>query len=444
MMLVCGYWIAGVKDTLVPRYVRIAFLLFFSLCSLLTVLPLQAQKILIPMDLKQADHLKAYGLAYWTLTKNIEVDWLLNYRGGSFMIDGLDVVSAECRIRGISYEMLNGAEAAQIYAEVQSENNNMDAVRLEKQPKIAVYVTPNSLPWDDAVTLALDYAEIPYDKIWDDEVLQGKLLQYDWIHLHHEDFTGQYGKFYYAYSTAPWYVEQQVMYEKKAKEYGFRKVSEMKKAVAGKIREYVAAGGFLFAMCSATDTYDISLAAEHTDICESIYDGDPADPNAQKKLDFSKCFAFENFTLETNPLRYEYSDIDTPPSDMIATLNQETDYFTLFEFSAKYDPVPTMLTQDHANIIKGFIGQTTNFKKSLIKKNVITLAEKEGTDQVRYIHGNVGRGTFTFYGGHDPEDWQHQVGDPPTDLSLHKNSPGYRLILNNVLFPAAKKKQQKT
>lgn len=396
------------------------------------------------MDLKQADHLKAYGIAYWTLTKNVEVDWLLNYRGGSFMIDGVDLVAAECRVRGVSYALLSGSEAAQIYAEVQAENNNMDAVRLEKAPKIAVYVPPNFLPWDDAVTLAMEYAEIPYDKVWDDEVVQDKLLQYDWIHLHHEDFTGQYGKFYAQFSSAPWYVEQQVMYEKKAKQLGFRKVSEMKRAVAFKIKDYVASGGFVFCMCSATDTYDIALASAHTDICESMYDGDPAEPGAQKKLDYSQCLAFEKFTLEANPLRYEYSDIDIPPSDMVDLLNPETDYFTLFEFSAKYDPVPTMLTQDHANIIKGFIGQTTNFKKSLIKKSVIVLAEKEGTEEVRYLHGNLGRGTFTFYGGHDPEDYRHAVGDPPTDLSLHKNSPGYRLILNNILFPAAKKKQQKT
>jgi hypothetical protein len=396
------------------------------------------------MDLKQTDHLKAYGIAYWTLGKNVEVDWLLNYRGGSFLIDGIDIVAQECRIRGVAFEEIGGSQAAQIYAEVQSENSNMDAVRLEKPPKIAVYVTPNALPWDDAVVLAMNYAEIPYDKIWDDEVLAGKLSQYDWLHLHHEDFTGQYGKFYASFATTPWYQEQQIMYEKKAKELGFRKVSQMKLAVARKIREYIAGGGFMFAMCSATDTYDIALAAGGTDICESMYDGDPADRNAQKKLDFGPCLAFENFTLETNPLRYEYSDIDTPPSDQIGLLNPETDYFTLFEFSAKYDPVPTMLTQDHANIIRGFVGQTTNFKKGLIKKTVTILAEKEGSDQVRYIHGNLGRGTFTFYGGHDPEDYQHAVGDPPTDLSLHKNSPGYRLILNNILFPAAKKKQQKT
>jgi hypothetical protein len=415
-----------------------------ALCSLFFISSLFAQKILIPMDLKQTDHLKAYGIAYLALMKNIEVDWLLNYRGGSFMIDAVPIIASECRVRGVFFEEILGSQASQIYAEVQAENTNMDAVRLEKAPKIAVYIPPNFLPWDDAVTLAMNYAEIPYDKIWDDAVLHDTLAKYDWLHLHHEDFTGQYGKFYYSFASAQWYVEQQTLYEKKARELGYKKVSEVKKAVARKIKEYIAAGGFMFAMCSATDTYDIALAAENTDICDVMFDGDPPDQNAQKKLDFSKCLAFENFTLEMNPLRYEYSDIDIPPSDMVTTINPETDYFTLFEFSAKYDPVPTMLTQDHANIIKGFLGQTTNFKKSLIKKTVTILAEKEGTEEVRYIHGNLGRGTFTFYGGHDPEDYQHAVNDPPTDLSLHKNSPGYRLILNNILFPAAKKKQQKT
>ncbi len=421
------------------RYV-IIFLSFLVVSSSV----LYAQKILIPMDLKQTDHLKAYGIAYWALTKNILVDWLLNYRGGSFMIDGLDMVANECRIRGVSYEELSGSQAAAIYAEVGADNNNMDAVRLEKAPKIAVYVPPNFLPWDDAVTLAMEYAEIPYDKVWDEEVLQGKLSHYDWLHLHHEDFTGQYGKFYATFGTAQWYVEQQILYERKAHELGFKKVSQVKLAVAKKIKEYIASGGFMFAMCSATDSYDIALAAANTDICATMYDGDPADPDAQKKLDYSQCLAFQNFTLEMNPLRYEYSDIDIPPSDPPPIRDPSTDYFTLFEFSAKYDPVPTMLTQDHASIIKGFMGQTTAFKKSLIKPSVTILAEREGTEEVKYIHGNYGRGTFTFYGGHDPEDYQHQVGSPPTDLSLHKNSPGYRLILNNILFPAAKKKQQKT
>jgi hypothetical protein len=401
-------------------------------------------KLLIAMDLDQPDHLKAYGIAYWALTRGIEVDWLLNYRGGSFMIDYHDLVANECRVRGVGFSGVSGSEAARIYADVQQEDSNTDVVRLEKAPKVGVYVPPGFQPWDDAVTLALEYAEVTYEKIWIDEVLDGKLAEYDWLHLHHEDFTGQYGKFYASFAGAAWYIEQQVMLEKKAKERGFRKVSEMEKAIARIIKEYVGGGGFLFAMCSATDSYDIALAAGDVDICDAMYDGDPPDPDAQARLDFSKTLAFTGFTLERNPLRYEYSDIDQPPSDLLATQNPATDYFTLFEFSAKFDPVPTMLTQNHVNVLKGFLGQTTNFKKSLIKPTVILLAEKEGMDQVRYLHGNYGRGTFTFYGGHDPEDYQHAVGDPPTDLALHKNSPGYRLILNNILFPAAKKKQQKT
>lgn len=418
---------------------------FLVLAMFLVFNELQAQeKLLIYMDLQQTDHLKAYGVAYWTLTKGLEIDWLLNYRGGSFMVDNLDLVAAECRVRGVGFSEVSSVEAAQIYSDVQREDNNMDVIRLEKAPRVAVYVPPGFQPWDDAVTLALEYAEIEYDKLWNDEVLKGKLFEYDWLHLHHEDFTGQYGKFYASFANASWYIEQQIMFERKAREFGFKKVSEMEKAIARHIKEYIANGGFMFSMCSATDTYDIALAAEGVDICDVMYDGDPPDPDAQEKLDFSQTLAFTDFTLERNPLRYEYSDIDQPPSDLLGLQNPETDYFTLFEFSAKFDPVPTMLTQNHVNVIRGFLGQTTNFKKSVIKKTVVLLAEKEGLDQVRYLHGNFGRGTFTFYGGHDPEDYQHAVGDPPTDLSLHKNSPGYRLILNNILFPAAKKKQRKT
>jgi hypothetical protein len=396
------------------------------------------------MDLKQTDHLKSYGVAFWVLNHNGEADWLLNYRGGSFLIDYTEVLARECRVRGVQFEPVSATEATSIYAEVQRDDNNMDVVRLEKAPKVAVYVPPSFKPWDDAVTLALEYAEIPYTKIWDEEVLSGKLAEYDWLHLHHEDFTGQYGKFYANFRNAQWYIEQQVMYEKEAKRLGFRKVSDEKKAVARTIKEYLGNGGFMFAMCSATDSYDIALAAENVDIADVMFDGDPADRNAQQKLDFSKTLAFQNFKLDMNPLRYEYSDIDLPQSDPPPIRDPNTDYFTLFEFSAKYDPVPTMLTQNHVNIIQGFMGQTTAFNKDLIKRSVITLAEREGTKEVKYIHGNYGRGTFTWYGGHDPEDYQHAVGDPPTDLKLHKNSPGYRLILNNVLFPAAKKKQQKT
>jgi hypothetical protein len=419
-----------------PFFVFSLFILPFNLIS--------QTKLLIPMDLKQTDHLKSYGVAFWLLEHTGEVDWLLNYRGGSFLCDYSDVLAKECRVRGVFFEPLAASEAVSIYAEVQREDNNEDVVRLEKAPKIAVYAPPGFKPWDDAVTMALEYAEIHYTKVWDEEVLSGKLPEYDWLHLHHEDFTGQYGKFYANFRNAPWYIEQQMLYEREAKRLGYKKVSEEKKAVARSIKEFVGNGGFMFAMCSATDSYDIALAAENVDICDVMFDGDPTDRNVQAKLDFSKTLAFENFKLDMNPLRYEYSDIDIPTSDPPPIRDPNTDYFTLFEFSAKYDPVPTMLTQDHVNIIKGFMGQTTAFRKSLIKKTITILAEREGTEEVKYIHGNFGRGTFTWYAGHDPEDYQHAVGDPPTDLNLHKNSPGYRLILNNVLFPAAKKKQQKT
>lgn len=398
-------------------------------------------KILIPMDQGQSDHLKAYGIAFWALTRNIPVDWLLNYRGGSFMLEFSDVAAAECRIRNVRFEPIAGARAASIYSEVQADANNMDLVRLETPPKIAVYVPPISQPWDDAVTMALEYAEIPYEKVWDKEVLAGKLKQYDWLHLFHEDFTGQYGKFYSSFSTAPWYLEQVATAEQTARELGYQKVSRLKLAVAQEIKRYVGAGGFLFAMCAATDSYDIALAAHATDICDVVFDGDPPAADAQTALDFSQTLAFENFTLEMNPMVYEYSDIDVQPG---FASTPETDFFTLFEFSAKHDPVPSMLTQCHVGVVRGFMGQTTAFHRRFIKKNVTVLAEREGTDNVKYMTGNFGRGTFTFYGGHDPEDYQHAVHDPPTDLRLHKNSPGYRLILNNILFPSAKKKKQKT
>ena len=411
-------------------------IVFFALLSFAN-----AQKLLIPMDLSQTDHLKAYGIAYWVIKNGEPVDWLLNYRGGSFMTGYSDRIANECRIKGVAFQTIDGSEAAKIYAEVQAENVNMDVVKLEKAPKIAVYAPPGAQPWDDAVRLALDYAEINYDVIWDADVLGGKLSKYDWLHLHHEDFTGQYGKFWAAYRNAPWYIEQVALNESMAKKLGFNKVSEMKKAVVLKIRDYVVKGGFLFAMCSATDTYDIALATLNVDICGPMFDGDAADPNANQKLDFSQTFAFENFKLIMNPNIYEFSNIDITPN---RTHNPEIDYFTLFDFSAKYDPVPTMLTQDHVNVVHGFRGQTTAFRKEVIKKNVIIMGQREGTDEVKYIHGNIGKGTFTWYGGHDPEDYQHRVGEQPTQLKLHKNSPGYRLILNNVLFPAAKKKKLKT
>ncbi|MEG8988941.1 asparagine synthetase B [Ignavibacteria bacterium 4148-Me] len=414
---------------------------FVLINFLLTSLILAQSKILIYMDLQQTDHLKAYGIAYNALKDGMIGDWLLNYRGGSFMFDYSEKLAARCRIKGVAFQSLNQQEAIQIYSLVQSEDQNMEVVRLEKAPRIAVYVPPNFKPWDDAVTLALDYAEVQYDKIWVEEILRGDLEKYDWLHLHHEDFTGQYGKFYASFSNAPWYIEQQNIYEKEAKKLGFKKVSEMEKAVVLSIKNYIGQGGFLFAMCSATDSYDIALAALNVDIVDKMYDGDPPDPDAQSKLDYSQTLAFRDFKLEMNPLVYEYSDIDIQPAEIGS---EQNDYFTLFEFSAKYDPVPTMLTQNHVNVIHGFMGQTTMFRKKYIKNSVYILGERAGTDQVKYIHGNYGRGTFTFYGGHDPEDYQHAVGDPPTDLSLFKNSPGYRLILNNILFPAAKKKEQKT
>jgi|TARA_B100000035_G_scaffold161787_1_gene137789 hypothetical protein len=394
------------------------------------------------MDLAQKDHLKAYGIAYWILTQDINVEWLLNYRGGSFMLDEFPAITKEARIRGVTVEPLDDQSAIGIYAEVDA--NNMEVILLEKAPKIAIYTPPSKQPWDDAVTLALTYAEVDYEMLWDDEVFLGKLDRFDWLHLHHEDFTGQYGKFYRNFHNAPWYVDQQQEFETMAKRLGFSSVSEEKKAVARSIRDYVGKGGFLFAMCSATDSYDIALAAEGVDITEAVIDGTPTDPNAENRMDYSKSFAFREFTIITDPFVYEFSDIDVPPSDRPTTRGAEADYFTLFEFSAKYDPVPAMLTQNHVGIVKGFMGQTTGFRRSLIKNHVLIMGEVEGDEQVKYLHGNYGRGSFTFLGGHDPEDYQHFVGDPPTDLALHRNSPGYRLILNNILFPAARKKERKT
>lgn len=401
------------------------------------------QKLLIPMDVNsQTDHLKAYGIAYRHLLHGKELDWLLNYRGGSFMFDYTSELEAECKEKGVSSENISGTQAAQIYAEVQDAKNNMDVVRLEKVAKIAVYVPPNTLPWDDAVQLVLDYTEIPYDKLWDEEVLEGKLKGYDFVHLHHEDFTGQYGKFFAAYGTSPWYLTQKQTNEDMAKKLGYTKVSKLKLAVVKKLQEYVTNGGFLFTMCSGATTPDMALAAQYTDVCESIYDGDPADPNANDKLDYSECFAFKDFKFNMNPYVYEYSDLDITEEELLK--GQFNDYFTLFDFSAKDDPVPSMLTQDHTALIKGFLGQESGFHERFIKSGITILAKNDGSDWVKYIHGNLGRGTFTFYGGHDPEDYQHAVGDPKTELSLYKNSPGYRLILNNVLFPAAKKKKLKT
>jgi hypothetical protein len=397
-------------------------------------------EVLIPMDDTQTDHLKAYGITFDALKENFSCKWLLNYRGGSFLLPDDAGLIGQCNVRGVSYEQIGPCDVNGIMMEMQ--DANMDAVVLEKEPKIAVYAPPNFQPWDDAVTLALTYAQIDYDKIWDEEVISGKLNDYDWVHLHHEDFTGQFGKFYGSYRNTTWYQEDVRINEEVARKLGYPTVWQLKHAVAEQIRRFVENGGFLFAMCAATDTIDIALAAGDTDIVDTVFDGDPPDPDCQNKLDYSHTFAFENFHVITDSYAYEFSDIDA--SDYAELRGAESDYFQLFNFSAKYDPVPTMLTQDHTNYINGFLGQTTSFHKKTVKKSVIVMAEVPGTDEIKYLHGNLGKGTFTFYGGHDPEDYQHKIGDPPTVLDLHKNSPGYRLILNNVLFPAAEKKKLKT
>jgi hypothetical protein len=428
------------KTTTLPSKLQRSLLLTFAL--LVCVLSANAAKILIPMDETQKNHLKAYGIAYWVLGNEIEVQWLLNYRGGSFMIDQYKAIEEECVIRGVSYQIIADVQAASIIREIADPEANMETVKLEKAPKIAVYSPKSMMPWDDAVTLVMTYAEIPYDVIYDTEIIGMELPKYDWLHLHHEDFTGQYGKFYRSYKNASWYQQQVREMEALASELGFAKVSELKLAVAQRIKEYTAGGGFLFTMCSGTDSYDIALAAQYTDIAESMYDGDPADPAAQSKLNFNETFAFKDFILERDPLVYEFSSIDA--TDIHNRVPQPQDFFTLFDFSAKWDVVPTMLTQNHRTVIKGFMGQTTAFKRQYIKSDVIIMGESKAEGTVKYIHGTFGKGQWTFFGGHDPEDYQHRVGDPPTDLNLHPSSPGYRLILNNVLFPAAKKKKQKT
>ena len=414
------------------------------LLSLFLVLSFQihASYILIPMDAEsQKNHLKAYGITYWTLNKQENVKWLLNYRGGSFLLPYIDTIEKECLIRGVSYELISDAETQAILQEISSPNKNMEAVILEKAPKIAVYSPSGKQPWDDAVTMVLTYAEIPYELIYDTQVLNDALLLYDWLHLHHEDFTGQYGKFYRAYRNAAWYIEQKKTAEKLASSLGYNKVSKEKLAVAQKIREYVLGGGFMFAMCSATDSFDIALAAESLDICEPMFDGDGSTPNYQAQLDYSKTFAFKDFILERGPKVYEFSSIDMTQRRQIP---KELDYFSLMEYSAKWDPIPTMLNQNHTALVKGFMGQTTSYSRDQIKSNVLVMGENKSNGEARYIHGIKGKGFFTFYGGHDPEDYTHRVGDPKTELDLHPTSPGYRLILNNVLFPAARKKKQKT
>lgn len=411
------------------------FIFFFSLT-------VKASFILLPMDeTTQQNHLKAYGITYWCLSKDYKASWLLNYRGGSFLLPDVAEIRKECQIRGVSFEILSDSEEASILNDISSPSQNMESVILEKAPKIAVYTPKGKQPWDDAVTLVLTYAEIPFTPIYDEEVLSDQLLLYDWLHLHHEDFTGQYGKFYAAYKNTPWYIDQKKDAEALAAKLGYSKVSQEKGAVAKKIRDFVIGGGFMFAMCSATDSFDIALAADGVDICEAMFDGDASEPNYQSKLNFGNSFAFKNFTLERRPEQYEFSDIDMTLKRRVP---MEKDYFSLMEFSAKWDPIPSMLCQNHTQLVKGFMGQTTSFDSALIKSNVLVMGACELNGEARYIHGEKGKGMFTFFGGHDPEDFQHQVGDPPTVLDLHPNSPGYRLILNNVLFPAARKKKLKT
>ena len=414
------------------------YIILFLLCSLSS----RASFVLLPMEAEgQQNHLKAYGITYWALDKSYKVSWLLNYRGGSFLLPDAPEIRKECQIRGVTFEVLSDAATNSILEDISSPSQNMETVVLEKAPKIAVYTPKGKQPWDDAVTMVLTYAEIPYTEIYDEEVLSDQLLLYDWLHLHHEDFTGQYGKFFGNYRSTPWYIQQKADAEALAKKLGYNKVSEEKLAVAKKIRDFVIGGGFMFAMCSATDSFDIALSAEGVDICEPMFDGDPSEGNYQSKIDYRKSFAFKDYILERNPNEYEFSDIDMTQKRRVP---MEKDYFTLMDYSAKWDFVPSMLTQNHTQLVKGFMGQTTAFDTNLIKSNVLIMGESQYNGEARYIHGQIGKGMFTYFGGHDPEDYQHRVGDAPTVLDLHPNSPGYRLILNNVLFPAAKKKKQKT
>lgn len=401
-----------------------------------------AGMLLIPMDESQQNHIKSYGIAYWVLEQKLPIEWLLNYRGGSFLMDNIPSIQKKCTERGVSFQVIADAQVQAIYQEIADPEVNMEKVKLEVAPKIAVYTPQGKQPWDDAVTLVLTYAEIPYTSIYDEEIITGKLPEYDWLHLHHEDFTGQYGKFYGAYNMAPWYRDEVRNQEATAAKLGFNKVSEMKRAVAVTIKNFVLGGGFLFTMCSGTDSYDIALAAQGTDMVESVFDGDPSDPNAQKKLNFAQGFAFQNYNIIKDPMVYEFSNIDGTEDHL--KVKEENDFFTLFDFSAKWDIIPSILTQNHTQVIHGFMGQTTSFREGYIKSEVTIMGESKNIKCAKYVHGELGQGQWTYYGGHDPEDYQHRVGDPPTDLSLHPNSPGYRLILNNILFPAAKREKQKT
>lgn len=410
--------------------------------ALLVLQPVSAaaQYLLVPMDEAQSNHLKAYGLTYWVLSQGQTAEWLLNYRAGSFLLPDRSAVRQEAALRGVTFEPASAAQVAQIRGAIAREN--METIILEKAPEIAVYTPPESPPWDDAVTLALTYADIPYTPVWDREVLQGRLKEYDWLHLHHEDFTGQYSKFYVAYANEPWFRDQVRLNQGVADEFGMPNVPELKKAVANEIGRYVSDGGFLFAMCTATETIELALGAVGVDIAAPFSDGTPVDPDASQKMQWNRTMAFQGAQIQVNPAINAFSDIDG--HQVNTARRQPLGAFSLFEFSAKFDPVPSMLVQNHENVISDFYGLTTSFRRDRLKPGVVVLAEEEGAPWVKYIHGTFGQGTWTFLGGHDPEDPQHQIGSPPTDLALHTNSPGYRLILNNVLFPAARKKTLKT
>jgi hypothetical protein len=411
------------------------------LMALLVVAPGVANaQLLVPMDETQANHLKAYGLTYWTLDRKLTAEWLLNYRAGSFLLPDRADIRREAALRGVTFEAIAPAQLAQIRKLI--EESNMESVILEKAPKIAVYTPSSANPWDDAVTLALTYADVPYEKVWDNEVLQGRLKEYDWLHLHHEDFTGQYSKFYINYAGAPWLTEAVQHNESVAKQFGLPNSPALKKKVAEEIRRYVSDGGFLFAMCTATETIELALAAVNVDIAAPFADGTPIDANASRKMQWDRTLAFQNAEVQVNAGISSFSDIDG--HQVNTPWRQPLGAFTLFDFAPKFDPVPSMLVQNHENVIPDYYGLTTSFRKDRIKPGVIILAQEQGTSWTKYVHGTFGQGTWTFLGGHDPEDPQHQVGDAATDLNLHPHSPGYRLILNNVLFPAAKKKTLKT
>lgn len=414
-----------------------------AIVALLLVTPAAwSQQLLVPMDDAQTDHLRAYGLTWWSLQtpREYECQWLLNYRFGSFMVPDRPDVRDRAAELGVSVEPVDAAAMAEIDAVI--ERSNMQRLHLTKAPTIAVYTPSYTEPWDDAVTLALTYAQVEYDTVWDREVIHGALAEYDWLHLHHEDFTGNYAKFFSTFADEPWYRRQVIESRRAAEKLGFPDVQTCKKAVAATIARWVAEGGFLFAMCSAADSLDIALATQGVDIVCAPVDGTPMDPQAQEKLDTSATLAFEDFRLVTDPMTPEVADIDVSPGRTAMVSHGEV--FELFEFSARQDPIPTMLTQCHVGQVADFLGQTTAFRRDTLKDRVVVLGDFPGRDKVKYIHGSYVKGTFTYLAGHDPEDYAHIIGEDATDLSLHRHSPGYRLILNNILFPAARTRERKT